>query len=424
MFKSAILQNSGWNILGNLMPFVVGIFTIPRIIHGIGIERFGILSVIWILLGYFALFDFGLSRFVTINSALAISEKNRQNISKIFWSAFLAVALAMFIVSSLMMGLSYTDFFSKFQVTDQFRAEALESTRWMILTIPAVILTTLFRSLLESDSLFKEINALQLVAGTYNYLSPMLALHTEQPLLTTVKLLVLGRFLICLAHGLWCLVFFPEIKKVDHYSKAEYKKMLTYGGWMTISNVINPIMVYIDRLFLGLFLEASKIAYYTVPTEILNRSLIVPQSIARAAFPQMSVQKAGEAYQSRPHREAYKLTIITMLPFCILAFLLGKFGLNFWVGEAFTEQSILNFQILTVGAIFASLAGIPYMFIQSRGRSDVAAKLHMLQFPIYLCALYFMVSYFGATGAAICWSVRWFLDFALMEFAAKRIQHS
>jgi O-antigen/teichoic acid export membrane protein len=355
---------------------------------------------------------------------MAISKNNRRDISKIFWSAFIAVALGMIFVSAAMMSLSYTDLITQLQVTDQFRAEALESTRWMILTIPAVILTTLFRSLLESDSLFKEINALQLVAGTYNYLSPMLALHSEQPLLATVKLLILGRVLICVAHGLWCLVFFPEIKIFDHYSKSEYKKMLTYGGWLTISNVINPIMVYIDRLFLGLFLEASKIAYYTVPTEILNRSLIVPQSIARAAFPQMSVQKPGQAYQSRPHMEAYKLTIVTMLPFCILAFALGRLGLDFWVGEAFAQNCILNFQILTVGVIFASLAGIPYMFIQSRGRSDVAAKLHMIQFPIYLAALYFMVTSYGATGAAICWSTRWFFDFIMMELAAKRIHYT
>jgi O-antigen/teichoic acid export membrane protein len=389
-----------------------------------GVERFGILSVIWILLGYLALFDFGLSRFVTIHSAQAIALNQRQNLSKIFWSSSLIVVFSSALVAVVLWALTYTQLISQFQVSEDFYQEALSATRWMVLAIPAVIFTTLFRSLLESDQLFKELNVLQLIAGTYNYLSPMLVIHSQTPLLHTVQLLVVGRFAICLAHGLWCLAFFPEIKAFKYFSKADYQKMLTYGGWLTISNVINPILVYIDRLFLGLFLEASKIAYYTLPTEILNRSLIVPQSIARATFPQMSVQKAGQAYRSKPYLEAQKLTMLTMLPFCLCAFIFGKYALNLWVGQAFTENCLLIFQILTVGVVFASLAGIPYLFIQSRGRSDVAAKLHMCQFPVYLIALYFSVMEFGATGAAICWTARWLVELLMMEYAAKRIHYS
>jgi O-antigen/teichoic acid export membrane protein len=382
------------------------------------------LSIIWILLGYLALFDFGLSRFVTINSAQALALNQRHKLSKIFWSSSLIVVASSIFVAFVLWLATYTNVVNQFQVSPDLYKEALASTRWMVLAIPAVILTTLFRSLLESDQLFKEINALQLVAGTYNYLSPILVIHTETPLLHTVQLLVAGRFAVCLAYGLWSLAFFPEIKVFNYFSREEYKKMLTYGGWLTISNVINPILVYIDRMFLGLFLEASKIAYYTLPTEILNRSLIVPQSIARATFPQMSVQKPGQAYRSKPYLEAQKLTIMTMLPFCLAASIFGKYALNLWVGETFTENCLLIFQILTVGVVFASLAGIPYLFIQSRGRSDVAAKLHMCQFPIYLLALYFSVMNFGAVGAAVCWSSRWFFELLMMEYAARRIHYS
>ena len=60
MVKNALL-----NLLGAALPLLVGILTIPYVVRGLGMERFGILSLAWVILGYFALFDFGLGRATT-----------------------------------------------------------------------------------------------------------------------------------------------------------------------------------------------------------------------------------------------------------------------------------------------------------------------------------------------------------------------
>ncbi len=44
---------------------VIGIAVIPYIYQHIGIERIGVLTIIWALIGYFSIFDFGLGRAIT-----------------------------------------------------------------------------------------------------------------------------------------------------------------------------------------------------------------------------------------------------------------------------------------------------------------------------------------------------------------------
>ena len=55
-------RNLVYNIIGSLLPIVSALITVPISIHLIGAPRYGIVSIAWILLGYFGFLDFGLSR--------------------------------------------------------------------------------------------------------------------------------------------------------------------------------------------------------------------------------------------------------------------------------------------------------------------------------------------------------------------------
>ena len=57
-----LARNTLLNLAGQVIPLLVGLATIPYVVKGLGNEGFGILSIAWVLLGYFTLSELGLGR--------------------------------------------------------------------------------------------------------------------------------------------------------------------------------------------------------------------------------------------------------------------------------------------------------------------------------------------------------------------------
>ena len=81
-----------------------------------------------------------------------------------------------------------------------------------------------------------------------------------------------------------------------------------------------------------------------------------------------------------------------------------------WLGNKFEIESTYVFQILAVGVLFNGVANIPFACIQGAGRSDLTAKVHLVELFIYVPLLYFAVLKFGIIGAATVWSIRVICD--------------
>ena len=60
-----LTKNTLWNLLGHGLPLIVGVVTIPALVDKLGTERFGVLAILWVVIGYFSLFDFGIGRALT-----------------------------------------------------------------------------------------------------------------------------------------------------------------------------------------------------------------------------------------------------------------------------------------------------------------------------------------------------------------------
>ena len=62
---SLLARNTAWNLLGSGAPLLVAVFAIPLLIKGMGTDCFGVLTLVWMGIGYFSVFDFGLGRALT-----------------------------------------------------------------------------------------------------------------------------------------------------------------------------------------------------------------------------------------------------------------------------------------------------------------------------------------------------------------------
>ena len=63
--RTPVVINMLWSMTGSVIPLFAAVITIPYLVEALGVARFGVLSLAWVVVGYFSLFDMGLGKALT-----------------------------------------------------------------------------------------------------------------------------------------------------------------------------------------------------------------------------------------------------------------------------------------------------------------------------------------------------------------------
>ena len=190
-----------------------------------------------------------------------------------------------------------------------------------------------------------------------------------------------------------------------------------------MSNVISPVMVYLDRFLIGSLISISAVAYYTTPSELVTKLWVIPAALSGVLFPAFSESLAvnNQNRATSLYENGVGSTFVILFPLMLVIILFAPEGLQFWVGAEFARRSAAILQILAIGAFANSLANIPYALLQASGRPDLTAKLHLIELPCYAGLLYWAIRMRGIEGAAIAWTFRLSAEAALLFLFSRLI---
>ena len=105
--KKKFSSSIAWNIVGQITPMIAALISIPILIDNIGISKFGMITLAWMLIGYFSLFDFGIGRALTQLISRDIAEHNLHKIPTLIWTGITLTLILGFIASLILIVLSY-----------------------------------------------------------------------------------------------------------------------------------------------------------------------------------------------------------------------------------------------------------------------------------------------------------------------------
>lgn len=417
--RSTVLKNIAFNFVGLSTPLIVAFACIPKTMHALGVANFGLLSVAWVIIGYTSIFDLGLGRALTHSISQKVGLGRHGEISPLIRKTLLfMLALSVaggFLIAAVSPWLSH--------VITSDRADLAGNARSMLvavsLAIPAVVLSTGLRGILEAFERFGEAALVRSFTGIWTYLAPFLVVLVTDRLEYIVYALVVGRYagLVAFLFALRREVFSGERGVV---SGGVIVDLLRFGGWMTVSNTVSPLMTNMDRFFVSAIAGVSKVAYYTTPFDTVSRLFVVPEAVFGVLFPRMTKSITGDGL------EAEKLYIFSMKALGALMFWValvfiggGHSLLLIWLGRDFANNSAVILSLLAIGTFINTLARPPYNLIQARGRSDITAKLHLIELPLYAMILFLTLRAFGVVGAAVAWLARITVDYVLLVVMAR-----
>ncbi|MCU1255202.1 MAG: polysaccharide biosynthesis protein, partial [Candidatus Angelobacter sp.] len=389
---------------------------------GLGTERLGIISLAWVVIGYFGLFDLGLSRALTKLVAERIGQRRESEIPSLVWtSLFLMTGLAT-VGAALTFLLAPLLVERLLKVPASLSHEALGSFYWLGAAVPVVVLTAGLRGVLEALQRFRLATAIRIPMGIFTYLGPAALLPFTHSLIPIIAVLVLGRALACAAHFWACFHAMPSLRSGFGFHRASAKPLFIFGSWMTVSNVVGPLMVTFDRFLIGSVISIAAVAYYSIPYEVVTKLWLISTALVGVLFPAFSTTSHIDRTRLVFLYECgVKYIYIVLLPLALVLVIFAPEGLALWLGNDFARNSAPVARLLAVAVLVNSMAHVPFTHLQSVGRPDLTAKLHVMELPFYLVALFFLARHFGITGVAVAWLLRVVLDSFLLFWFSFRL---
>lgn len=406
-----IARNTLWNLAGQIAPLLAAVLAIPVLIKGLGVDRFGVLTLAWIVIGYFSLFDLGLGRALIKLVSEKLGAGRPEEIPELVWTALVLMSLLGIVGAGVTLVLTSWLVTDILKIPSELQAETAVSFRLLAWSVPVVILTAGLRGVLEAYQRFDLVNLVRVPLGMLAFLAPVAVLPFSNRLDAMVTVLLGLRLLFCVIHVLLCERVVPELFRRFSYSSRHVRPMIGFGGWMTVSNIVGPLMAYVDRFVIGSFLGMAAVAYYVTPYEVITKLIAIPGALVGVLFPAFSASFVGDRARTTSLFSAgVRWVFLAMFPAVLLATVFANEGLRFWLSGDFAQNSTAILQWLAAGVLLNGLANIPFAFIQSAGRADLTAKLHLIELPFYFLGLWVSMSQWGLVGAAAAWTLRAGID--------------
>ena len=292
--STRLTKNVLYNVVSQVVPLLVAIIVLPLLIHGLGKDRYGVFTLSWTILGYFTVFDMGLGGATTKYVASYLAEGAHQKLPQIVWTSVTTL-----LFYGLVLGLAVA-FTAERAVNHVFKipAELIEETRQTLLllavALPFILATAAVRGVLEAHQDFGRVNAGRLPGSILLYLAPLALLPFTRSLPVIVIALLASRVMVFGAYLLFCWRLIPTLKTPQFLDGKSILELTRYGGWLTVSNVIGPLMAYMDRFIVGMQIGMSAVAYYATTYDVVTKMWIVSGSLLSVLFPVFSSYASGE----------------------------------------------------------------------------------------------------------------------------------
>jgi O-antigen/teichoic acid export membrane protein len=414
-------RDAFFNFAGQAAPLVVGALTIPLTIRWLGIDRFGVLALMWVLIGYLNVFDLGLARATTKFVAAAIG-KREPDIASLVGTALATNAL-LGLVGAIGVWAAAPALVDRIlNLPTDLAEEARRAFSVLALSLPVALFSTSLRGVLEAARRFDLVNIVRAPLGGMNFLIPLVGAGAGWQLSGIVFAIFLLQIMGAVIHYILCIRVFPVLRR-PRVEFRRLKKLLAFGGWVAVSGIVGPLLVYLDRFAIGALLSVAAAGQYAAPHEVVTRLSIIPMSLVAVLFPLFSAEVLRRTHIEALAVRSLRTLLLTMGAVSLVTLTLADDIVRFWLGVQFQDVVTLPLQILSVGVFINSLAYVPYTLLQARGRPDITGKLHLVELPLHFGLVWVLVSSFGIVGAATAWSIRVTIDATLLFIAAARFGH-
>ena len=396
-----LARNTVLNLAGQVLPLLVALPAIPYIIHRLGVDRFGILSLAWAVLNMSTILDLGLGRATTKFVAEYLGQGKEDQVPSVVWSSLVA-QMPLGLVGGILLALFTPVVAGRLLRVPASLVGESETVFYIIAaSLPLVLASNPLRGALEAIQRFDLVNYVRIPTSALMFLLPAGAAAWGVRLPGMVLLLTLVRAAMTLAYLILCFRTLPILRRRFSFKGSGIRQLLGYGGWVMVSNLTAPFFLSLDRFMIGALLSVGAVSYYTPPWEIARRTVAFPFSLSSTLFPFFGWHGQRDLdLLCRVSAKACKFILVAMCPITIVLMAFAGDILRLWLGVEFGKQGAVVLEVLAFSFLLNGLSYVPYTAVQGLGRPDWKAKLDVINLLLLGLMFWWLIPVAGINGAA------------------------
>ncbi len=416
-----IAISTAWNLSGRIFPLLIAVAATPFLLHAMGLTRWGIFSLSLALMSAFTIFDLGLARALTRTIAHAIATGDDDAAAEATKTGIVVLA-GLGVVFAVLAALGLHFYVGHaLKVPATLRPEVMRALDVLCLALPLVVVNGSLWGILSAHQRVGAYTIINMPILIVYYLGPLATLAIWHSLVPVMAVQVMCRALTTVV--LWRLAHrvMPSLTTA-RVSLRAIRPVLHLGGWMTVSNLAFPVLLYLDRFVIASVLSPAATAWYATPFDIIFRFTALPQALMAAAFPAMTTaHRAAPARAALLYRRALLAVGAMVLPVALVAVTMAQLLLRLWLGAPFALHAGPVLRLLGFGILFYSLDIVAADLLDGLGQPAFNARLALLEIAILIPLLLVLLPLFGVVGAAASWVARVAISFGLRLWLLTRI---
>ena len=404
MSRSArVVRNVGWNVGSQAAITAANFILIPRLVHGFGVEDYGLYLMMFVAANYLQLFTFGASS-ATVRF---VAERHAAHDGRGVTDAFRHGALLHMGGAAIGGGLLWA--VAPWAVTAFFQVPArLQAPGVMVLrSVAAAAVFAVGAQWAQSCVMgFQRFDWSCIVVLLQGLLLP----------LGIAVLLTFGKGLH--AAGIWyvlvnALSFAAALLVLRHIRPVEtthrrgaglgLREFAACSSGLWLGQIAWIFTNQLDKVFILRSMELSALTLYTVPVGLLQRLQVLPASVSTVLVPVISGVSGENAAEDLRcmYLRATRLLIGTLAPVYLLLFGLMPQFLSVWLGGRFGDDSVWPARLFVTANAVGLLLYTPHAVAVGRNRSWWQSAIVWGQAAASLVLWPILIPRLGILGAAL-----------------------
>jgi len=410
-----VVSNSIINLVTQIIPIFVALIFIPISIELLGNELFGVYSLVVTFIVLFNYLNFGIAPATTKELAKYLAQKNSKKIISLLINSFLMMLFIGLILAGFFLLLHNQVATYMFDENINLKETFSQLLRLLGFLSPFLMLVIFLRSVLEAKQLFLITSLNRAFLNSIIFISPTLIYIENFTIISVFKFLIIIYIISTIILSFFTYKEYFKNKSLS-FSISDSKALMQIGFWMMLSSLAGIGLYYADRFIIGTVISATAVAYYVASYDLVTRLNIISGSLTSALFPAFSHWFEIQEQEKIKDAVIFVSKIISFIVASI-SFLLIVYAeelLTFWINEEYSQHSYLLLQYLTIGVFFNTLSVVPFRTLSAIGFQKSVAIVYIIEAPLTVTMLYYLISDYGLIGAVVGYNIRAFIEVVIL----------